>query len=376
MNYQGYGSTSKKAEQQRALAQSLMPQNLGAPVNGIGGGLTQLAQALMSKRASKKADKYDAEHRAQMAAALQGATANLSPDQQAFAQAFPDLFSKQQAANLFPDQLKQQQLQQQQANTAFNQNLATRRADRADRAFDYRLQRDIAGDKIRNENIQYERGRDATADQFRADQFAYNQEQDAAKQDFRQQQLQTNQNQFAQNLDFKQQQLDASTAAAAEKAGAISPALQYKMDKDAAAAASDASAASLAKKGVLGHIERLREGGDLAGGFQSGFGGTRLNPFTKAPGSQRNDAKGVLNQVIQNLTLDKISNFKGAISDKDLEVAQGAATRLANPSISDREAKIALDELYTAFGGATQQTQQQDFSQMSLEELQRIAGGG
>ena len=57
--YQGYGSTSKKAERQRALAESLMPKNIGAPVYGIAGGAAQLAQALFAKKASKKADTYD-----------------------------------------------------------------------------------------------------------------------------------------------------------------------------------------------------------------------------------------------------------------------------------------------------------------------------
>jgi len=178
MAYQGYGSVSKQAERQRALAQQLMPQNIGAPVAGIGGGLTQLAQALMSRKANKKADKLEEAHRVKMAAALQSATAGMSPDQQAFAQAFPELFAKSQAANMFPDAMKQKQMAQQQSNADRQFGLQTRSADRADRAFDYQMNRDIAGDKIRAEQRQYQQGRDAQNDQFRNNQFAYQQGQD------------------------------------------------------------------------------------------------------------------------------------------------------------------------------------------------------
>jgi len=176
--YQGYGSTSKKADRQRALAESLMPKNIGAPVYGIAGGVSQLAQALFAKNAMKKADKMDDEHRAQMASALSGATAGLSQDQQAFAQAFPELFSQQQAKNLFPDAMAEKRFNADRADKQFSQGLQTRNADHLDKAFDYQMRRDIAGDEIAAQDRQYSRQRDASADQFRDEQFAYNQEQD------------------------------------------------------------------------------------------------------------------------------------------------------------------------------------------------------
>lgn len=407
MNYQGYGSTSKKAEQQRALAQSLMPQNLGAPVNGIGGGLTQLAQALMSKRASKKADKYDAEHRAQMAAALQGATANLSPDQQAFAQAFPDLFSKQQAANLFPDQLKQQQLQQQQANTAFNQNLATRRADRADRAFDYRLQRDIAGDKIRNENIQYERGRDATADQFRADQFAYNQGQDKIANQFKQQTLDANAakaqktslgktpiylrdgdgnvsiGQLGNGQVVPAQIADGMTIvdpmqkAHMQQQGRSQGKIQGEARQNFPAIETNSMRALKTVDDLLNH-----PGIDAGTGFSSkipAFPGSEKYAFNVAnkqaqgqvflQGFEALKGGGVITEVEGLKAEQALARIEQAQSRKDYEAGLRDYKQVIENGLAAARRKAGIAE-------PAQQTQQQDFSQMSLEELQRIAGGG
>jgi len=185
MAYQGYGSASKQAERKRQMAAALMPKNIGGPVNGIGGGLTQLAQALMARRANKKADELDAQHRETMANALKGATAGMTPDQQAFAQAFPELFAQSQAKNMFPDAAKQKQLEQQQANADRTFGLQTRTADRADKMFEYNMNRDILGDKIAADDRTYQRGRDAVGDQFKQNQFEYQQGQDAISNDLR-----------------------------------------------------------------------------------------------------------------------------------------------------------------------------------------------
>ena len=63
------------------------------------------------------------------------------------------------------------------------------------------------------------------------------------------------------------------------------------------------------------------------------------------------DVQALIDQLKSNLTLDKIKNFKGAISDRDLEVAQSAATILNQDRISDETAARELRRLFQAFGG-------------------------
>lgn len=130
--------------------------------------------------------------------------------------------------------------------------------------------------------------------------------------------------------------------------------LQMKRDKVAKEDAKAAEARETAKAGksnMLSLVKRLSSG-DLKGGFMESYAASgKFSPRNYWPGTDVNTAKGVLNQVISELTLDRVSNFKGAVSDKDLEVAMGAATRLKNRNISDEEALNAIKELELVFGG-------------------------
>jgi len=405
MNYQGYGSTSKKAERQRALAESLMPQNIGGPVNGIGGGLTQLAQVLMSKKASKKADAYDEAHRAQMAEALKGATAGMSPDQQAFAQAFPELFAKSQAANMFPDAMEQKRFERQLANDTFSQGLQTRQADRADRVFDYDMQRDIAGDKIAAENLQYNRSRDAAADAMAAEKFAYQQKQDGI------------------SNALNQQKADTSAASAAKTSLGKTPI--YLRGEDGQVS-----------------IGQLGNGRIVPATVADGM--TIVDPMQKAQMQQQGRSQGkIQGESFQNFpaietnanralkTVDQLLNHKGidagtgfsaklpAIPGTDkyafnvankqaqgqvflqgFEALKGGGVITEVEGLKAEQALARMDQAqsredYEAglrdyksviengmaaarrkAGIADPQAQQQDFSEMSMEELQRIAGGG
>jgi len=181
MIYQGYGSTSKEAERHREMARLIAPK-IGGPVAGIGGGMAQLAQALLARSKNKKADKAEAAHKAEMAAALQNITAGMSPDKAAFFKAFPQLASQAQAANMFPNQMKQKQMQQQQANTVVNQNLAQDKFDNLvqqqavqnaqhQAAVDYQKQRHSVADSQFDTKMNYQKTQDAATNQLRGRQI-------------------------------------------------------------------------------------------------------------------------------------------------------------------------------------------------------------
>ena len=201
MNYVGYGSKSPQAERQRQLAQSLMPQNIGAPTD-IAGGINQLAQALLSRKATKKADKLDEAHRQQMAATLQGVTAGMSPEKAAFFQAFPELAAQHSAKNLFPDQAAKDRFDyQKQRDTIGDQRRADETAYQRQQQADqttYQRGRDVLNDRIYAEERQYNRGRDQAGDAFRNRQFEYNQGQDQISNQHRQQQLEAQATRAAQ----------------------------------------------------------------------------------------------------------------------------------------------------------------------------------
>ena len=331
--------------------------------NGGGNNLSQVVSGF------KQADEQ-ARHKQLLAQATQG----LTPQQQALAQIDPSAFANRQINNQFQDPLKVQAAKRAQQQQEFSQNRATSQDE-------YRKQRDLTNDQYRNDRAN-------VADQQFNQQFEHRQSQDGINNAARDRSFDATQqqrgldNQF-RNDQFREQRFqdDRAHGLASQKANdtSLPPALAYRIQQDQEAKASAATAAESQRKIVLDQIGRLREGGDLEKGFGQNFAGSRANPFTLGPGSGRRDAGSVIDQVVSNLTLDKISNFKGAISDKDLEIAQGAATRLNNPNISDAEANRALNELYTAFGGTPPENKTpQGLSAAEaaeLEELERLFGG-
>lgn len=115
-----------------------------------------------------------------------------------------------------------------------------------------------------------------------------------------------------------------------------------------------AEAADRERLATIESLNRLLDPEDLQKGIATAYGKSRYNPFQVhqyVPGSRRNTAMSVKDKVVSNLTLDKIANFKGAISDKDLEVAQSAATTLQNPHIGEEEAFREIKRLRDALQG-------------------------
>lgn len=345
---------------------------LGAGLRDFGGDSNHLAGAQQQIEAAKQ--------KQQRQQALAQATQGLTPQQQALAQLDPSGFASRQINNQFQNPLQvqaaqraaqQQEFQQnrQTDNDAFTQNRQTQQDQ-------FRQDRAGVADQQFNQNFDFKQGQAETqAAQFER-QFGQRQQQRADDNAFRERSFQEGRFQDDRNFGLNAGKVAASQApdpiaAAKEQRAALT--FQQKQDDRTKAG----ETAELQRKGVLDQITRLREGGDLAGGFGSVFGKSRANPFTLVPGSDRNDAKAALNQIVSNLTLDKISSFKGAISDKDLEIAQGAATRLQNPNISDKEARSALNELFTAFGGgaASSISGLSDAEAAELAELERQFGG-
>ena len=94
--------------------------------------------------------------------------------------------------------------------------------------------------------------------------------------------------------------------------------------------------------------------------------GARVPFFDKIPGSDEANVRAVIDKVTSNLTLDKIKNFKGAISDKDLEIAQSAATTLQRRNITDAEARREIDRLFNSLNSGSE-TQQENPAQAGGE---------
>lgn len=91
-------------------------------------------------------------------------------------------------------------------------------------------------------------------------------------------------------------------------------------------------------------IDRLAPGGDLNKGFMDAYGFKRPG-FTVLEGAERRDAASAVRQLTSRLTLEEASKLAGVLSDSDIALAAGAATRLADTSISDREAAKALQDI-------------------------------
>ncbi len=360
------------------------PSKLKNALSVVGGGLKDLDGSFGTS--NLKGAQQEIERQKQMAQQKQllaQATQGLSPQQAALAQINPQAFSQRQISNQFQDPLAVQAAQQAQQQQAFTQNRQTQndqfsqtRATQNDtnaltqQGLDNQFRQD--GRQIQQQQFgaqQEFRTNDALRQQGNADRvFAANQGQRAQDNDFRNQQFQ--ENRFQKDRNFQASQTPDPIALAKEQRAAT----EFQQEQDDRTAA--ASTADAQRGGVLDQIKRLRGEGELSGGFNALFGGDRIfNPASRLPGSNRNDANGVLEQIVSNLTLDKIANFKGAISDKDLEIAQGAATRLQKRNISDSEAKKALDELFTAFGGQAPASDD-NFSNLSDDDLLKIINGG
>ena len=135
--------------------------------------------------------------------------------------------------------------------------------------------------------------------------------------------------------------------------------LQYEktraeMDQSQSDRESAETTSRLKQRQTLGNIARLKsadpniEGskpGELNGAFRMLYGKSRYAPFANMAGTERADAQSVIDQLTSNLTIDSLSAFKGAISEKEMAVAADAATRLQNPNISENEAMLALNEI-------------------------------
>ena len=150
-----------------------------------------------------------------------------------------------------------------------------------------------------------------------------------------------------------------------------------KFEESQAQKASAAKDAEDARNGLISDLSRLREGGDLADGVGNAFG-LRVPFGGSLSGSKTADVRATVNKITSTLTLDKIKNFKGAISDKDLEIAQSAATTLQNKNISNNEARAEIERLFTALGGDSQQSSTGGLTaaeQAELAELERQFGG-
>lgn len=133
-------------------------------------------------------------------------------------------------------------------------------------------------------------------------------------------------------------------------------------------------------------IKRLQPGGDLRKGFERAYGFKRPNQ-TLLAGDERRDAQAQIAQIVKSQTLEAIKAFKGSISDKDIELAEAAATRLSDTTISENEADRALNELANVFArneaivrkraaqspaGAPAPSQTDDLTKLTNEELDAL----
>ena len=304
--------------------------------------------------------------------ALTAATQGLTPQQQALAQINPQAFSQRQISNQFQDPLAVQ---------------AQKRAD------------DLAQNTIGN--TQFQQGRLTQND-------ALAQQQQALDNQFRQQGRDIQQDQFGQNLAFKQDRAGVQDAQFGQQFGlqqqkfgeqqnqnditnqfsalklqagaqpkppTISEQIaleKFEAEKQAKAAVEQE--ADDARKTLLSDLGRLREGGDLAGGINNAFG-IRVPFGDKIAGSDTAAVRATVDKITANLTLDKIKNFKGAISDKDLEIAQNAATILQRKGISNSEAKKEIDRLFNALSGAQQSAPQGAPQQGQVQDGYVFLGG-
>ena len=351
---------------------------IGAGLRDFGGDSNHLGAARQQIEAARA--------KQQRQQALTQATQGLTPQQQALARLDPSGFAGRQINNQFQDPLQVAKDKRAADAQAFQQNRLTQNDANA------QTQQGL-NNQFRQEGRQIQQGQFGQQQQLAQDKFGFQQAQAATQNEQFERQFGFKQGQAGIQNDFAQQGLDlraqgqaATQAQAAAKLQASQipsakeqrDAIKFQQDQEDRAKAGETS--ELQRKGVLDQITRLRSG-DLKGGFGSVFGKSRANPFTLTPGSERNNAKASLNQIVSNLTLDKIANFKGAISDKDLEIAQGAATRLQNRNISDSEAEKALNELFTAFGGVDAAGGVGPSDGLSaeesaeLEELERQFGG-
>ncbi|WP_416877979.1 hypothetical protein [Litorimonas sp.] len=149
---------------------------------------------------------------------------------------------------------------------------------------------------------------------------------------------------------------------------------KYQDEQEVAAQAE--TAANIKKGQTLGNISRLKEGGELSDAFRTLYGKSRFIPGSNIPGSSRADARAVIDQITSDLTIESLSAFKGAISEKEMATAAAAATRLQNP-ISDAEAIKALNEVEQVLakvessGGLVQSGGGQEYQEGDVAENDR-----
>lgn len=94
-------------------------------------------------------------------------------------------------------------------------------------------------------------------------------------------------------------------------------------------------------------IDRLAVGGDLHQGFKDAYGFKRFG-FTVPAGAPRRDAEAAIAQLANRLTLEETSKMTGVLSESDILLLARASTRLADTTISDKEALKALQEVRDA----------------------------